>query len=1041
MQIIVLGMHRSGTSVVARLLNMMGAYFAPEKITAPEKAALPLTEANPKGYWERWDVFSLNEDILRTLEISWDNISQFSPTDITPEIQIQFESSAREIIFGLDANRPWMMKDPRLCLLLPLWRSLLEIPVCVYVYRSPIQVAQSLKKREGFPFTLGFALWEKYNLHGLTNSTNMPKILISHEELINDPVATVKKLHQQLLDFEVQGLRLPSDKEIRAFIDAKLFHEKGDLQLQNAYINLQQAILFDAFENGSIFQLDPLPELSEGAAEILEGYRNKIAAKQEALELQQKIIDRDEQIAQYEQEITNFQKQLADYQADYQEQVNHYQKQWQSAENQVKQKIALINHNLLDLSNLQTRFADKEHELSILADQVEHQHLDIQRLMYWISALDGDIAAVFNSLTWHTGNLFTQLALKLTFRKAGLTAQDHIRATLQEVAEYPFYSVSEHQLPRAMTQQLAPKIDDEATRRAFRPPALILPDKKAYQLWYKLNQCQSEELEQQQREVQKWHDLPLISIVLPLFNSQPNWLDTLLSSIHIQTYPLWECILVDDASTTTNHLSVVEKWCQKDSRFRLVKHPQNKGVGSTSQTGVENAKGTYLCVVDHDDQLEPQALFEVAKVIREYQSDVIYSDEMLINEDGSIIRCVFRPDFNYYFLLSHPYIVHITVIRRDLLIEVGGFKRDLTVSQDYDLLLRVAASTQSFFHIPKVLYRWRTYKGSTGHQQAHNVMSISQAAINEHLRLKGFSMTEAWAMEGFSFNFFRIRYKIEPVKVSVIIPTKDKVDLLRSCIESVQQKTFFPEGVELEFLIVDNGSTEQETLSYFEELKSNGHHILNEPGHFNFSLLNNKGVAQTSGALLLFMNNDIEVIEAGWLEAMLELMAPKEVAVVGAKLLYPDGLIQHAGVMMGVNGPASHDHQFFPELEHYRMAGGHNHALLVIRECLAVTAACMLVRRSAFDAVDGFDEKLEVGFGDTDLCLRLHSEGYKCLFTPYARLIHYESASRGYHHGDPHPADRQLFYSRWNSLIERGDPFYNPNLKRTGKMFEPLLDQ
>ncbi len=572
-------------------------------------------------------------------------------------------------------------------------------------------------------------------------------------------------------------------------------------------------------------------------------------------------------------------------------------------------------------------------------------------------------------------------------------------------------------------------------------PVLTLPNPRAYKTWYAHHCCKAEELERQRRELQEWPETPLISLAIPCYNSPPHWLDALLASVHRQSYPDWECILVDDASPRAEHLTVIERWRDQDSRFRLVKHERNQGVGGASQTGLEAAQGEYFAVVDHDDLLEPNALYEVAKVIRQDHPDVVYSDEVLVRNNGRIIRCEFRPQFSYHFLLSHPYIVHLTAFRRDLLLQVGGFDQSLQVSQDYDLLLRVAAVTHDFRHIPKVLYQWRIHPNSTGHQQMAKVTENSLAALNRHLRLAGLAEDEALAVEGLSFNFFRVRYKIEPATVSVIIPTRDRVDLLGMCVESLLGKTRLPAGVKLELIVANNGSSQPDTLAYFAELEARGHKVLDAPGAFNFSWINNLAAAQAQGEFLLFLNNDIEIVEPDWLEAMLEPMAWDDVGVVGAKLLYPDiGLLQHAGVIIGFNGIAAHDHQFYPEYEHGHLAPGHHHALLAVRECTAVTAACMLVRREAFDKMGGFDADLQVGFGDTDLCLRLHEAGYLCLFTPYARLIHHESATRGYDAVDTHPVDTQRFKERWAEQLAQGDPYYNPNLSLSGKLFEPRLD-
>lgn len=572
-------------------------------------------------------------------------------------------------------------------------------------------------------------------------------------------------------------------------------------------------------------------------------------------------------------------------------------------------------------------------------------------------------------------------------------------------------------------------------------PRLTQPPPETFAEWFEENRVPEEKLAAQRREFEDWDEKPRFSLLIPCYNSAPKWLEALLEDIGAQTYPEWECILVDDASPKAAHIPVIERWCEQDTRFRFIPADKNQGVSATCQTALDAAQGDYVAVVDHDDGLEPQALFELAKAARAGDADVIYSDEVLVDEREKALRCAFRPDYSYYFLLSHPYIVHLTAFRRDVLVAAGGFDRDLKVSQDYDVLLRVAAKTDKFIHVAKVLYRWRTYSRSTGHVKRDDVTTNSLEAINNHLRLKGWDPEKAWAEEGLAFNFFRVRHRVAPCKVSVIIPTRDRVELLEVCLDSFQEKTALPDGVEVEFIIVDNGSEQNESLLYFTQLRAAGHQVLHAPGPFNFSVLNNRAAEQANGDFLLFLNNDIEIVEPGWLEAMLEPMQDPGVGTVGAKLLYPDiGLIQHAGVILGFNGIAAHDHQFYAEYDELgQLDPGYNHALAVIRECLAVTAACMLVRRAAFEQVGGFDENLHVGFGDTDLSLKIVDAGYRCLFTPYARLVHHESASRGKQATDPHPIDSALFLQRWEKLLQAGDPYYNPNMVRNGVMFTPNL--
>ncbi len=577
-----------------------------------------------------------------------------------------------------------------------------------------------------------------------------------------------------------------------------------------------------------------------------------------------------------------------------------------------------------------------------------------------------------------------------------------------------------------------------ASKQTIAVPYRTLPEASAYAAWHAGTRPNQNVLAKQSVAAAKWKTRPLLSIVVPCYNSNPIWIEQLLDSIAGQSYSNWECIIVDDASLRIEHLDVASRFVKSDSRFQLHICLKNLGVGGTSHKGVELTTGGYVAVVDHDDLLEPDALFEVADVVRKKSVDVLYSDEALVDEFGNMIRCDFRPDFDYAMLLSHPYIVHLTFFKRDVVMSVGNFRKDYTISQDYDLLLRVASQTKDFFHIPKVLYRWRTHTTSTGHSGIDHVTSHSVNALNNHLKLAGHKKTQAWIEAGLSFNFFRFRSKIKPCTIRVIIPTKDRVDLLKTCIDTLLGVTKLPESVKLYVTIVDNGSVENKTLEYLKNIQSDTIHVLNCPGAFNFSRLNNLAAEQSADDFLLFLNNDIEIVDPDWLEAMLEVMYWQDVGVVGAKLLYPEtGLVQHGGVMIGFNGIAAHDHQFYPERQNDHWAPGHLHTLFTIRECSAVTAACLLMRRTAFDSINGFDELFAVGFGDTDLCLRAINSGWRCLFTPYARLIHHESASRGYVDYDPHPDDTARFKKRWAKFIKAGDPYYNANLCLAGEPYNP----
>ncbi|RKZ88831.1 MAG: hypothetical protein DRR19_12100 [Candidatus Parabeggiatoa sp. nov. 1] len=1059
MQIIVLGMHRSGTSIVARLLNMMGAYFAPEKV------AVPPTTANPKGYWERWDTLHLNENFLTALGITWDNFSQFKTTDITPEIQSKFELKAREIILGLDAHRPWMMKDPRFCLLLPFWQPLLEIPVCVYVHRSPIQVAQSLKTREGFHKMLGIALWEKYNLHGLANTADMPRILVCHEELMSHPVAAVKKLHQELLDCEVQGLRLPSEKEIRAFIDPTFFREHGDTQLQNTHINHQQAILVEAFENGTIFQLELLPNLSSGAAEILQAYKNQLDAAQEALRLQQQITERDAEIAKRaeevaerdaeiatrDEEITHLQKNsealkqtLQTQQAQnakYQTQVASYRNQLLVAENQVttlEQEITELDHqkHLLQtqLTETQETLTEKEQIISALFIKTDTQLHQIHKLIQWLGALNADIKAVFNSLTWRSGHFLTKVILKFMFRKAGLTAQDHIQETLGCIAAWQSQTdVTDNEpiTPVSIRTSVTPIKLLETTTAPSLSKALIQPNPKDYSRWIQNYDSLTKKIvKRMQQRIKEWDYHPVISIVMPTYNTDEKWLRTAIESVQQQIYTNWELCIADDASTQPQMRHVLEEYATRDNRIKVKFRTDNGHISAASNTALELVTGDFVSFLDHDDRLARHALFWVAKAILDYPDAMLwYSDEDKINEKGERYDPYFKSDWNPDLFLSYNLINHIAVYRTSLIQKIAGFREGYEGAQDYDLALRAIEqiNVTQIRHIPRVLYHWRAVSGSTATRPDEKPYAIiaAQKAISEHLERRNIEarVTESPNVPG----AIRVQYVLPthlPL-VSLIIPTRNRLDFLSRCVESILTKTDYQN---VEILIVNNDSDDPATLEYMQQLENDEKaRIIDYPHPFNYAAINNMAVEHAQGELIGLLNNDIEVINADWLTEMVSHALRPEIGAVGARLWYPNDILQHGGVILGIGGVAGHAHKYIP-----RTQFGYFSRACLIQNLSAVTAACLVMRKKDFLAVGGLDaEHFSIAFNDVDLCLRLKESGLRILWTPYAELYHHESVSRG---GETTPEKQARFKKecdymkgRWgNTLVT--DFAYNPNL-------------
>ena len=530
------------------------------------------------------------------------------------------------------------------------------------------------------------------------------------------------------------------------------------------------------------------------------------------------------------------------------------------------------------------------------------------------------------------------------------------------------------------------------------------------------------ELEDMRIQCASFEYRPKISIITPVLNTREEWLRSSIESVLHQIYDNWELCIADDGSDQPHIRETLNCYQQKDARIKVKYLNENQGVSGASNEALAMANGEFIGFLDHDDQLRPNALYEVVLMLnRNASADFIYSDEILISKRGKPVFAYFRPDFSLDYMLSHCYIVHFVVIRASILKKIGGFRAEFTVSQDYDLFLRVLSQTRNVLHIPKILYKWRQYESSTGHLLKERVMESSRRALQDFADREGIKGV-VWGTK--NFNFFRLKRDIlDRPKISIIIPTKDRIDLLRRCIESIQNRSSYDN---YEIIIVDNMSQGEETAAYLDGLGKSYENcrIIKFNEKFNYSKLNNYAAEFARGEHLLFLNNDIEVLNSDWLEAMLEQSQRDEIGCVGAKLLYPDRKIQHVGVVVGWGGRAEHIYKWL----HSNDIGYMGH-FVSIRNYSAVTAACMMLRKSIFNEVGGFDERFEIGFGDVDLCLRVRELGYENLFTPYAELLHYESATRGRSFSfDPHPNDTKRFIERWQEYIKGGDPYYNPNL-------------
>jgi glycosyltransferase involved in cell wall biosynthesis len=532
------------------------------------------------------------------------------------------------------------------------------------------------------------------------------------------------------------------------------------------------------------------------------------------------------------------------------------------------------------------------------------------------------------------------------------------------------------------------------------------------------------------RELRHMQRQPLISILLPVYNPDLHLLEAAIESVQRQFYKQWELCVADDASTSPAIRPFLEEKAREDHRIKLTFRKKNGHISACSNSALELATGDWCALLDQDDLFAEKALAFVALEIAQHpDAGLIYSDEDKIETDGTRSNPFLKTDWNPELFLGQNYINHLGVYRTKLLREMGGFREGFEGSQDYDLALRCIERLlpKQIRHIPRILYHWRAVAGSLAAvvDAKPYAKQAARHALADHLQRRGIVARVKPCPE--SPESHRVVYELPaaPPKVSVVIPTRDRVALLKQCIASIRKNTDYPS---IEFVIVDNSSTEPATLKFLNEIEQEiGARIVREDGAFNFSRLVNRGAAAAGGEVLAFLNNDIEANERGWLREMVSHVVRTEVGAVGARLWYPDGTLQHGGVILGLGGVAGHA---FPRIPHGH-PGYFNRAWLQ-QNCSAITGACMLVRKKVFEATGGFDEtNLAISFNDVDFCLRLRASGLWNVWTPYANLIHQESASRGH---QP-TRDEQAQFVREATFMQRKwgidllrDPFYNPNL-------------
>lgn len=551
------------------------------------------------------------------------------------------------------------------------------------------------------------------------------------------------------------------------------------------------------------------------------------------------------------------------------------------------------------------------------------------------------------------------------------------------------------------------------------------PEEVPYGPWYDAYAPTREELEKQKKR--KWKYAPKISVVVPAYETPEKFLCQMIDSLLEQTYENWELCIVDASPGNASMEYVLREYANRDSRIQWKKLEKNLGIAENTNAAFAMASGDFVGLLDHDDLLAPNALYEIAAALeKEPDIDVLYTDEDKVRGDSlEHFQPHLKPGFNLDLLRSNNYICHFFVAKRTLVKQVGGFLAAFDGAQDHDFIFRCVEQAEHIHHIPEILYHWRTHQSSTADNpdSKRYAFEAGRRAVEANLERCGLKGQVSHTKD---YGFYRVTYPVQGRPfVSIIIPNKDAKEDLEKCVNSILTKSTYEN---YEILIVENNSAGSEIFAYYKQLSQNPKiRLLRWKHPFNYSAINNYAASKAKGEYFLFLNNDTEVTTPGWIEELLGFCQRKDTGIVGAKLYYGNNTIQHAGTVIGIGGIAGH---MFVDMDRER--SGYMHKASIIQDLSAVTAACMMVKRKVFEQVHGFEEELAVAFNDVDFCLRVRELGYLVVYNPYVELYHYESKSRGTEDSKEKvrrfQSEIEFMRCRWEVLLKKGDPYYNKNL-------------
>ncbi|MHB8908670.1 MAG: glycosyltransferase [Syntrophales bacterium] len=1036
--IVILGMHRSGTSAVARALQVLGVDLGDRLMPAKE-------DNNPKGFWEDVDINAFNIEILKALGSDWHYTASIRPEDVEVLRTRGYVLRGVELLRQkIGSSQVFGFKDPRTAKLLLFWKEIFDSCKLdvgyVVVVRHPLSVAKSLAKRDGFDAGKSHLLWLGHVITSLSNTTGDKCVLIDYDSLMHAPDDELHRL-AECFDLVIDSAELKKYKE--DFLDEELRHTvyaPSDLLLDGAcppIVREIYTVLLDvALEKIEIDDVVIQDKVAE--------WTNEYERIKPCLILVDRII---EQRATVIQSLVGRDEQIA---------------------------------------GLNQAVHDKDVHINNLGKILTERDGQIVSLNQAVAERDGVISEILSSRSWRLTRPLRAVIPFFTRKGGFLNAQENPPKRF-DAAWYlkrnPDVAMSgmdpyKHYISFGKAEGRQPAPDPFVLRNIKRAqrirtllrhaggikPAIIEAlavlrregwsgvkrivisldsqvtqaggfDHNDYGEW--VSSFDTDNLESRcvfKEAVSRLNQTPLISILLPVYNTPQNFLMKAIESVEKQSYPNWELCIVDDASTVPTIRPYLEKKCLENAKIKVRFRNVNGHISVASNECLELVTGQYIGLLDHDDELAENALYWIVDSINKNPSaGLFYTDEDKLDESNKRTCPYFKPDWNPFLLLNHNYICHFAVYKSSLLREIGGFRVGNEGVQDYDLVARASRTLlpNQIIHIPRILYHWRIHQGSTAMSvnQKEYVHGLSEKLVNEHIEQIGLNGRAKLLRPLYNNQVTFALPANEPI-VTIIIPTKNRCDLLERCISSIINKTNYNN---YEIIIVDNGSDEITTQEYLTGLASDSRfRVIRDNGEFNYSRINNEAVCLANGSVIALLNNDIEIISKNWLRDMVAIAIQNKIGAVGAKLLYPDETIQHAGVVFGMIRVAGHAHKGLGRNE----AGYFNWAQ-TLRAVSAVTAACLVIKKERYLKVGGLDEKkLPVSFNDIDLCLRLLENGYWNIYEPSAILYHHESASRGPEDSiekqERAHCECAFMLMRWNHLIGK-DPTYNPNLSlRTG---------